>query len=81
MEPDQVWQEFLSLPLEAQRQVSDFISFLKTRYPASAVGQETATKTSLADDPFIGLWRDRTDLDDSTTWVRQTRQREWGRQP
>lgn len=30
------------------------------------------------DDPFVGMWRDREDLSDSTEWVRHLRQQEWG---
>ena len=28
-------------------------------------------------DPFIGMWSDRTDMNDSTDWVRTLRQQEW----
>lgn len=31
----------------------------------------------IREDPFIGLWKDREDLQDSTEWVRETREREW----
>ena len=27
--------------------------------------------------PFIGMWKDREDLADSSKWVRQLRQNEW----
>ena len=28
-------------------------------------------------EPFVGMWRDREDMADSSEWVRTTRQREW----
>lgn len=31
----------------------------------------------LRTDPFIGLWKDREDLADSTQWVRSIRQQHW----
>jgi len=33
----------------------------------------------LIEDPFVGMWRDREDMADSSEWVRRTRQREWAR--
>lgn len=35
----------------------------------------STAKGSLADEPFIGIWRDREDLADSSTWVRSIRDR------
>lgn len=29
---------------------------------------------------FIGMWRDRPDMQDSTQWVRTLRQQQWGTQ-
>lgn len=34
---------------------------------------------SLREEPFVGMWRDREDMGDSTGWVRQAREREWDR--
>ena len=37
-----------------------------------------AKKTfDLANQPFVGMWKDRSDLADSSNWVRQLRQSEW----
>ena len=65
------------MPPEAQKQVIDFVSFLKTRY--SAWQSIKAIRTPLADEPFIGMWREREDMRDSAAWVRDLRRREWGR--
>lgn len=64
METAHIAREITSLPPEAQQQVLDFVAFLKTRYPAvTPVKQDKRTK--LADEPFIGMWRDRDDMRDS----------------
>jgi len=63
---------------EAQKQVSDFVASLKTRYPAAQAARK-AKRTKLADEPFIGMWRDREEMKDSRAWVRRLRESEWER--
>lgn len=70
-------EQFDTLPPEAQRQVLDFIAFLRTRYQPSAQ-KGTKPEARLADEKFIGMWRNRVDLSDSSTWVREARNKEWG---
>lgn len=75
MRETKIWREFTALPPEMQQQVADFISFLRTR---SAWQQTKATRrTKLTSEPFIGMWRNRKEMQDSTAWVRNVRQREW----
>jgi hypothetical protein len=68
--------EFLSLPAEAQVQVMEFIATLQQKYtvvtPAS-----TAQSSDLINHNFIGMWTDRQDLADSNAWVRNVRKNEW----
>jgi len=74
MKEQKIWSEFSALPPELQRQVADFIHFLRTRYT------HTRKKTKLIPlekEPFIGMWRDREDMEDSTAWVRNLRQSQW----
>jgi len=78
METASIDREIASLPPEAQRQIVDFVAFLKTRYPVWQVIKNTR-RSKLADDPFIGMWRKRKDMQDSTAWVRDLRRREWER--
>jgi len=78
MEAANIAREIASLPPEAQKQAMDFIAFLKTRYPTTQAVKKTR-RTRLADEPFIGMWRDREDIQDSTAWVHDLRQREWER--
>jgi hypothetical protein len=76
MNQENLWSELTALPPEAQQSVADFIAFLRTRYASSQVRKKTKA-TNLADEPFIGLWRNRSDMDDSYAWVRELREREW----
>ena len=63
-----------ALPDAAQREVADLIAALEARHAAA----RSPSPTALRDEPFIGCWAGRDDLVDSTTWVRRTRQQEWG---
>lgn len=53
---------------------------LRVRRVSSA---REAVKTSapgpLEKEAFVGLWKDREDLKDSSAWVRRVREGEWGR--
>ncbi len=77
MTNQEILGEFLSLPAEAQSQVISLIAFLKQKY----IYSETLSVSSNDDfmsDPFVGMWRDRQDLD-STAWVRNLRESEWSK--
>lgn len=76
MELQDTWQQFTTLPPDAQALVADFIAFLKQRYQQSQP-PEQANQQDWRSDPFIGLWQDREDLQDSTQWVRTIRSSEW----
>ena len=76
MKQENMLNEFTNLPPEAQRQVEDFIAFLRTRYQRAS--KETKSKRiPLKKEPFIGMWKDREEMKDSSTWVRTIRKAEW----
>lgn len=77
MNREQILRDFMALPPVAQQMVADFIAFLRLRY-AQELSEEADVLPDLKDEPFIGMWRDRTDMADSSTWVRTVRTREWG---
>lgn len=77
MNPEQILRDLSALPPMAQRLVIDFIAFLRLRY-AQESSEDMNTLPALRDEPFIGMWRDRTDMRDSSAWVRTIRTREWG---
>lgn len=42
------------------------------------VNRESKRKSfDFANQPFVGMWKDRSDLADSSNWVRQLRRSEW----
>lgn len=69
--------DFKKLPPNAQQEVVDFIAFLKDRYSNSQTVSKKNLHTPLAQDAFIGMWRLRDDLQDSSQWVRDLRRKEW----
>jgi hypothetical protein len=77
MDQEQLWQELKALPPQAQREVIDFIAFLRRRYQLSGIGGKS--KPKLVDEAFIGMWRNRKDMADSSYWVRNIRKLEWER--
>ena len=76
METAKIVREMASLPPDARKQVIDFVAFLKARYSSASITKKVK-QTKLTNEPFIGMWRTRKDLKDSTAWVRSLRQREW----
>ena len=68
--------ELRSLPPDAQRQVSDLIAILKKQHEQT-IRPTKQNGAGLSRQPFIGMWRDRDDLKDSSAWVRKTRLHEW----
>lgn len=76
MKPEGIWRQFETLLTEAKREVIDFIAFLQIRYERPAPVKKTK-KSKLKKEPFIGMWKDRADLSDSVSWVRDLRRREW----
>lgn len=75
MTQQELFKAFDSLPTEAQRQALNFIAFLQQTYTPAIKPQRT--EIDWVNDPFIGMWQDRQDMDDSTTWVRNIRENEW----
>ena len=78
MTTEEILRDLTLLPPEARRQVSDFIAFLRQRYgPPQSTAQTKPSDWS--SEEFVGMWRDRADMQDSSAWVRNLRQQEWGK--
>lgn len=76
MTNEEILREINSLPLEAQRRIEDFVSFLRERYNSP---QPKSTPTSdLKTEAFVGMRRDREDMRDGSAWVRKLRETHWG---
>jgi hypothetical protein len=42
-----------------------------------SIQERKTSLINLENEPFIGMWKDREDMEDSGQWLRQLRQREW----
>ena len=73
---EEILREIASLPPEGQRQVADFVAFLHQRYGRAGKPKEPPA-SDIAKESFIGMWRDREDMADSTSWARRSREQEW----
>jgi len=78
MKNQSILKDISILPPNAQREVVDFIDFLKTRYVTESKDQKrTSSATPIEDETFIGMWHNRKDLKDSSEWVKQIRTNDW----
>ncbi len=71
-----------SLPEQARQEVTDFFQFIQKKYRRrAATGSKTLKKTAqvLTDAGFVGMWKDRADMNDAASWVRQQRESVWSR--
>ncbi len=76
MNQEKLLQDVASLPPIAQKEAIDFIAFLKTRYGQYSA-KNSSDASSIESEPFIGMWKDRSDMTDSNAWVRNMRENEW----
>lgn len=72
----EIMGDFNALPPEGKKQVIDFIAFLKSRYKTDTKNR-VKPKNKIADEAFVGIWKNREDMQDSQAWVRKTRTSEW----
>ena len=49
---------------------------LEQRLQAQTLSTEMSL-SNIQDEPFVGMWKDREDMEDSSQWVHQVRQQEW----
>jgi hypothetical protein len=77
MTGEELVREFGSLPPEAQRQIEDLVAMLRARY--RVISPDSVPGSDLESEPFIGMWRDRTEMNDSSTWVRGVRETHWSK--
>ena len=74
---DKIIQAINNLPPVAQREVLEFIEFLRIRYPSPSQPENTPRKRDLSSEPFVGMWQDRDDMQDNKAWVHKVRTQEW----
>lgn len=65
----------------ARRELKDFYQFLLLRYPRrqKATKTESASQSSLGMSDFVGIWKDREEMEDASAWVDRQRRTVWSR--
>lgn len=76
MTNEEIIREFSALPSEAKREVVDFIAFLRERYNKKSKVEKSQ---NITDESFVGMWKDRENLQDGASFVRELRQNEWSK--
>ena len=75
---EEILRELASLPEEGQEKAAEFISSLREYY-AREGADSGRSRVDFANFGFVGMWRDRADMQDSSKWLRQHREQEWGK--
>lgn len=68
-----ILEKLRALPLDKQQEILDFADFLVKKVQT----EHRTTQENWQTDPCIGMWKDRSDMQDSTAWMRRLRQQEW----
>ena len=76
MTPAQLIENFNALPTDAQKVVVELVVFLGKKSRRSKPSYKSSS-ANLMDEKFIGLWRDRDDMQDSNAYIRSLRRSEW----
>lgn len=67
----QILKKVESYSPDMQREILDFIEFIENKYKFKT--PTTKKKSSLRDEPFIGMWKNRPEMDDSVEYVQNLR--------
>nr|VFJ65303.1 MAG: hypothetical protein BECKFW1821B_GA0114236_110213 [Candidatus Kentron sp. FW] len=78
MSQEGLLRNIADLPPVARQEAIDFIAFLKFRHGRQPVEKITDDLSDLRNEAFVGIWKDRSDMADSTAWVKNLRKKEWG---
>ncbi len=57
--------------------VPELLRELLAKESAPAEERPEVEPKSIGNEPFVGMWKDRDDLQDTSSWVRALREREW----
>jgi hypothetical protein len=75
MSSKSVLDKYYQLPPDAKKEANDFVQFLYNQYVKST--SQTKADKPLSEYDFVGMWKDRDDMKDSTAWVREQRKGQW----
>ncbi len=73
LEFEELKRDITSLPETEQQLVFELVAQLKQRQLTAQSRQQL----NLDQSEFVGLWKDRPELQDSSAWVKQIRQTQW----
>jgi mRNA-degrading endonuclease RelE of RelBE toxin-antitoxin system len=76
MEELSVSKKIKKLPPEARKQVQDFIDFISLKYSLDEPVSD-AKNSKIAESSFFGIWKNRSEMSDSTNWVKDVRKTQW----
>ena len=76
LSPIVIASHIAELPVEAQELAAEFVMMLRRRY-TTEVPNHAASSTNLLDEPFVGMWADRPEMEDSVAYVRELRRSQW----
>lgn len=74
MTNEELLREISTLSMEARLQIEKYVALLKKQKKAAL---KKNLKKPLRDEAFFGIWKDREEMHDSTTWVRNIRKTHW----
>ncbi len=69
-------KKFESLSNQEKKEVLDFIDFLKNKKSRFKRILKKSVK-AIENEEFIGMWKERPEMEDSTAWVRNLRKNDW----
>lgn len=75
MQSSGISKQIEALTPEAQKIVADLVALLSRQPPQSS--SRKSRRPPLSKEKFIGMWKDREDMADSTAYVRHLRETEW----
>lgn len=76
LEFEQLKKDIAALPEADQQLVSEFVAMLKNRHGMTKTAR--IRSLNLENEPFVGMWKDRPEMQDSTAWIKQVRREHWG---
>lgn len=78
MSRNSVIEKLEELPPEARKKAGEFVEFLYTQYVKHADRKQVSDKP-ISESPFVGMWKNRNDMANSTEWVKKRREKEWNK--
>lgn len=81
LEFEQLKKDIDALSEDDRQLVIQFVAMLKKRYDHASDNSKSPCQIQALDldnEPFVGMWRDRPEMQDSAAWVKRVRQQHWG---